>query len=334
MQIEQFDPATDLPQLRACHLIMEAARPVDHPRLPPQSFPRFAAWWAHGGVPERSWLARDDAGEPAGCALLTLPDRENRTMAGCNLVIHPGRRRAGLGTGLLRHCAAQARQAGRSRLASTTSTRAKVRDGSPGVAFASAAGGGTGLAEVIRTQEITPDLAARLDGLRAEAAGHAAGYELVSWAGASPDALAAGVARVLGAMAEAPREAGTEPDAWDAARVRQAEQAALGHGQRLYSVAARLRGTGELAALTQVTADPDTPAWALQDITAVLPGHRGYRLGLHVKIGMLDLLAEREPGLRRILTGSARSNDHMNSINARLGYQISDIYWSWELDLR
>jgi len=334
VQIEPFDPAADPEQLRACHQIMAAARPVDHPHLPPQSLPRFATWWGHGGVPVRSWLARDEAGEPAGCCLLTLPDRENRTMAGCALVIHPDRRRASLGTELLAHCAAQARLAGRSRLASTGSTRTKVREGSPGAVFAAAAGAGSGLAEVIRTQELTPELVAEVDSLRAEAAGQSAGYELLSWAGASPARLVAEVARVHGAMADAPRESGTEPAAWDAARVREAEQAELAHGQHLYAVAARHHGTGELAALTQVSADPDTPGWGLQDLTAVLPRHRGHRLGLLVKIGMLRLLAEREPGLRRILTGSAQSNDHMNSINTRLGYQISDIYWSWELGLR
>jgi len=334
VQIEPFDPAADPEQLRACHQIMAAARPVDHPHLPPQSLPRFATWWGHGGVPVRSWLARDEAGEPAGCCLLTLPDRENRTMAGCALVIHPDRRRASLGTELLAHCAAQARLAGRSRLASTGSTRTKVREGSPGAVFAAAAGAGSGLAEVIRTQELTPELVAEVDSLRAEAAGQSAGYELLSWAGASPAGLVAEVARVHGAMADAPRESGTEPAAWDAARVREAEQAELAHGQHLYAVAARHHGTGELAALTQVSADPDTPGWGLQDLTAVLPRHRGHRLGLLVKIGMLRLLAEREPGLRRILTGSAQSNDHMNSINTRLGYQISDIYWSWELGLR
>jgi GNAT superfamily N-acetyltransferase len=332
--IQPFDPHADTPQLRACHQIMAAARPVDHPGLPPQSFPRFAAWWAHGGVPARSWLARDQSGEPAGCCLLTLPDRQNQTMAGCCLVILPARRRAGLGAELLAHCAAQARQAGRSRLASTGATRTRVRDGSPGAAFAAAAGASSGLAEVIRTQEITPDLGARLAGLRAEAASCSAGYELLSWAGASPDNQAAAVARVHGAMADAPRVAGTEPDAWDAARVRQAEQAELSNGQVLYTVAARLAGTAELAALTQVSTDPAVPGWALQDITAVLPGHRGHRLGLRVKIGMLDLLARQEPGLRRILTGNTQSNDHMMAINSRLGYQISDIYWSWELDLR
>jgi GNAT superfamily N-acetyltransferase len=334
VQLEQFDPVTDTRRLRACYQIMEAARPVDHPRLPPPSFPRFASWWAHGGVRQQSWLASDDTGGPVGCCLLILPDQENTTMAGCGLVIRPARRRAGFGTALLAHCVAQARHAGRSRLASTPATRTKIRDGSPGAAFAAVAGASSGLAEVIRTQEITPALAARLNGLRAGIWPRSAGYDLLSWSGATPADHAGQVARVHAAMSDAPQEAGVQPPAWDAARVRQAEDTVLAHGQCLYSVAARLASTGELVALTQVSTDPDVPGWALQDMTAVVPGHRGRRLGLRIKIAMLDLLAEHEPGLRRILTGNAQRNDHMSSINTSLGYQISDIYWSWELDLR
>jgi hypothetical protein len=78
--------------------------------------------------------------------------------------------------------------------------------------------------------------------------------------------------------------------------VRTTEQTALAHGLHLYSVAARHSATGELAALTQVTTDPSTPGWGLQEITAVLPEHRGHRLGLLIKIAMLELLTTQQPG--------------------------------------
>jgi hypothetical protein len=48
---------------------------------------------------------------------------------------------------------------------------------------------------------------------------------------------------------------------------------------------------------------------------------------------MLDLLTRHEPGIRYILTGNAESNTHMAAINERLGYQVTDTYRSWELDL-
>jgi GNAT superfamily N-acetyltransferase len=333
VHIERFDPLADTRFLRACHQIMEAARPTDHPSLPPQSFEGFASWWAHGGEPQQSWLARDGSGEPVGCYLLTLPERENTAMAGCGLVVTPTRRRAGYGTALLAHCADRARRASRSRLASTDATRTKVREGSPGAAFAAATGANRGLAELIRTQAIDAGLLTRLAGLRAAARQRSSGYELLSWVGASPDEHLGQVARVHAAMSDAPRDAGVQPQRWDAARIRKSETTAIAHGLRFYSVAARHSATGDFAALTQITTDPGMPGWGIQQLTAVLPEHRGHRLGTLVKIAMLELATGHEPGIRRILTGNAESNEHMNAINAQLGYQVSDVYRSWDLDL-
>ena len=56
--------------------------------------------------------------------------------------------------------------------------------------------------------------------------------------------------------------------------------------------------------------------------------HRGHRLGLLVKVAMLELLAEREPQLTRILTGNTDANEHMIAINAELGFSVLD-EWRW-----
>jgi RimJ/RimL family protein N-acetyltransferase len=109
VHIERFDPGTDQQRLRSCFDIRAAARPYDDPSLPPQSFAAFAARWTHGsGDPLQAWLASDDSGEPAGCYVLMLPERENPTMAWCALTIAPARRRSGFGTELIAHCAAGA----------------------------------------------------------------------------------------------------------------------------------------------------------------------------------------------------------------------------------
>ena len=312
---------------------MEAARPFDHRSLPPLSPEGFTAWWAHGGGRQESWLASDDAGEPVGCYLLVLPEHENTTMAECGLVVPPARRRAGVGTALLAHCAGRARHAGRSRLTSTGATRTKVREGSPGAAFAAAVGAGTGLAELIMIQDIDADLLAELASLLAGAEQRSVGYELVSWLGASPEEYIDQFLQVSEAMSDAPRDAGVQPQRWDSARLRNAEALAIGHGLCFYSTAARHRDTGEFAAVTRITTDPAMPGWGIQQLTAVLPAHRGHRLGIGVKIAMLKLLAEHDPGTHRILTGTAESNQHMIAINVQLGYEIGDIYRSWDLDL-
>jgi GNAT superfamily N-acetyltransferase len=105
-------------------------------------------------------------------------------------------------------------------------------------------------------------------------------------------------ARLSAAMADAPTGAGVEPQKWDASRIRAFEQTLLDSGRQIYSVAARHDDTGCLAAITQVTIDPASPDWAQQGITAVLPEHRGHRLGLLTKTEMLELLIKRAPDVR------------------------------------
>jgi GNAT superfamily N-acetyltransferase len=327
VQIDQVDPGTDSRGLDRIYQIAAECSRLDDPGGPVQSPASFAAWAAGFGDLRRFWLDTDDAGQPAGCYVLTLPTRENLTMATCLLAVVPGRRRTGIGTALLNHCAGQARQAGRLRLA------AEALDGSPGAAFAAAVGARAGLAFVSRQLAIEPSLGARLADLRAAAWQHAAGYTLGSWLGATPEANMADSARLSAAMADAPTDAGVDPQVWDADRIRGFEQMLLQSGRQLYSVAARHDQTGRLVAITQMTTDLANPGWAQQGITAVLREHRGHRLGLLVKVEMLEILIKRAPDVRWIVARNAGANEHMIAINEQLGYQVSSVRQDWELDL-
>ncbi len=328
MRIEQFDPATDAERLRACFEMTGEGWALDHPNIPPWPLAAFTGKWtdAFDTCPQQAWLATDDAGAALGCYLLQLPDKENTERATCTMVVAPARRRTGVGAALLAHCAGQARQAGRSRLAGN------ARDGAPGAAFAAAAGAHGGIADVDRVLTIDPGQRARLATLRARAEPHADGYTLLSWAGPTPDEHLDQVVRMNNAMADAPRDDGVEPATWDPERIRQLEQNAVKHGILSRTVVARHDRSGELAALTETCTD-STPGWAFQLITVVLPGHRGHRLGLLVKIAMLELLAEQAPEVRRVFTGNAGSNEHMIAINEQLGFEVADTYRSWELNL-
>ncbi len=329
MRIDRFDAATDAERLGNCYEIVAAAQRLDDPGLPVRSLTSFRNRWTSGfnGHPRKDWLGVDAAGEPVGCYLLTLPELENPTVAWCAVAVAPGRRRSGAGRALLRHCADQARQAGRLRLAS------EAKDNSPGSAFAAAAGATIGIAEVIRRLDVDAGLPERLAGLRVAAGQHATGYSLVSWIGASAADTLDDQALLSAAMADAPRDEGVEPEASDPGRITDLEGICLGSGQQFYSVAARHDATGRLVAITQILVEPDTPDWGFQMDTAVLPAHRGHRLGLLVKAEMLDLLAEHEPTVRHILTGNAESNRHMVAINEQLGFTASSMYRNWELDL-
>ena len=329
VHIQQFDPRADTGKLRACYDITEAGWPTDQPNSPPWPFTSFAGKWTDGfdASPQQSWLAIDDSGQPAGCYLLRLPDKENVRLADCTLAVAPAKRRAGVGSLLLAHCADQARRAGRIRLASL------VRDGSAGAAFAAAAGARAGIPDVRRILTVDGSVTGRLASLRAGAEPHAGGYSLLSWRGPTPDEHLDEVVRMHNAMSDAPRDAGVEAMQWDADRVREADRQAAEHGLHSCTVAARHDQSGVFAAMTELVTDAGTAGWAFQMLTVVLPGHRGHRLGLLVKVAMLELLTRDAPGVLRVYTGNASVNEHMIAINEQLGFQISDIYRSWELDL-
>jgi GNAT superfamily N-acetyltransferase len=328
MDLERFAPADDRESVAACHEIYRSGIPADDPDGPPMSPEFFGGWMKLGWTedPSEAWLARDAAGKACGWYVLTLPERENRHLAGLNLVVHAASRRAGLGTALASHAAARARHCGRTHL------EALAREDSPGSAFARALGGRPGMAEVRRVLDLAAVPAGHLAGLRATAGLAASGYQLLSWDGPAPEDQLAGVAAINDtAEADMPREAGQEPQRWDAQRVRLSERRWAAQGLRGYSVAARSAATGEMAGLTQLVVDPAQPAWGLQELTAVARRHRGRRLGLLVKVAMLESLAEREPRLTRIITGNGDANEHMAAINAELGFGVLDRWPSFQI---
>lgn len=329
MRIEQFDPQTDAERLKACYDIVIAGTPIDHPNLPGWPLESFTGKWrrSHDSAPSEAWLATDDSGEPVGCYLLRLPDKENVTLGRLILQVPPARRRSGIGSELLAHASDRARLAGRTRLG------AEARDGSPGAEFGKAVGAEPGIPEVNRILDIDASLPSRLVRLRAEAEAKAAGYSLLSWLGSTPKEHLDQVARVHNAMADAPHDDGVQATVWDADRIAKQEEHAEAHGLRFRSVAARHDGTGEIAAVTQICTDDGTPGWAFQQITAVRQEDRGHRLGLLVKVANLERLLSADLGVRRILTGNAGANKYMIAINEQLGFHVSDVYRYWGLDL-
>jgi GNAT superfamily N-acetyltransferase len=329
MQLERFDPAAEPGQVRACHGIYLAGAPEDNPHEPPMSFPRFQGWMIYGWTedPSEAWLARDAAGGAGGWFLLTLPRRENRGYGYLRVTVHPARRRAGLGRVLLSHAAARASRAGRSLLTGNTVI------GSPGEAFCRAVGARQGLGETTRVLRTGGMPAERLARLRAGAAAAARGYSLEVWEGPVPAGNRAGVVAIVTDAEDRPIDPGQEAQAWDGERLRLVDARIAAQGLRFYTVAARHGASGELAGLTSLAVDPAEPGWGLQELTAVARAHRGHRLGLLLKTGMLDLLAEREPQVRCILTGNADDNKHMIAINDELGYEPVGRESGWEIDV-
>ncbi len=242
MEIEQvgLSPA-DTGRIRACFEVMLAAERVDHPGEPWFTEQPFAGWITVGwdGSPREVWLATDQ-GQAAGWYRLDLPARENLDQGGLEIVVHPAARQRGIGRALLQHAAGRAAGHGR------TVLNGGARDGSPGEAFARAAGAKPGLAEIQRVLDIGKLEKGKLVRLRGPADRAAAGYSLVSWVGPVPEEFIEQTAAVYNGMADAPRDPEIAHEEWDAQRVR--ERVPAEHG-----LPARRGGRARLAGLGPVS---------------------------------------------------------------------------------
>ncbi len=323
MRFELFDPAAEPDTVRSCHEMYLAAQPADDPKRPAMTERVFGTWLALGWTEDhpQAWLARDGAGRIRGWYSLTLPERENTHVAYVFGVVEPAARRQGTGTALVRHAAGQAGARRRVLLAT------EARQGSAGEAFCRALGGRPGISEATRILRLDTMPAGKLAPLRARAEATADGYSLVRWEGQVPERYLGQLARLAQAMSDAPRDAGYDGQRWDVARMREDMDRVAAQGLRYYTVAARWDRTGELAGMTQLGVDPLRPDCGFQELTVVAQRHRGHRLGLLVKVAMLELLARHEPLLERIFTGNADTNRHMLAINDELGFTVLD-HWS------
>jgi GNAT superfamily N-acetyltransferase len=171
--IEKFDAAADQASVQALYEAYAAGAPVDEPGGPVMSARVWCGLAARGWCdePRENWLARavlagtglagtglagtgpTGTGPASGSILggysLELPDRENLDRAGLTLLVAPDRRRAGVGSGLLRHALARAAELGR------TTVTSLVLEGTAGDGFARTVGAVAELTEVRRTDRLS-----------------------------------------------------------------------------------------------------------------------------------------------------------------------------------
>jgi GNAT superfamily N-acetyltransferase len=331
MHIERVDLA-DADTIRACFQVFLAAQQIDEPDGPFFTEQPFRGWltvgW--GGDRREIWVIRGpEEGTVAGWYRLELPDLENLDQADLVLVVHPARRRHGLGRALLEHAAARAAANGRSML------NAQTRCGSDGEPFARSTGAEPGLVDVQRVMDVRAMGDDQLARLRETAEQAAAGYSLRSWTGLVPEDFLEQAAALFAALNDAPHDPHIASAVWDAQRVRERVNGLRPHyGLRIYAIAAVKGDTGEPAALTEVAVDPADPGWGHQMLTGVTREHRGHRLGLLVKTTMAEWLRTAEPTLERIQTWNAGSNRYMIAVNEALGYTIlGQPAISWRLEV-
>ncbi len=315
--IERFSP-DDVEDVRAAMDLFNAASAVDAPWEHPWIEPRFETFLRRGwdGEAPASYLARVD-GHPVAVSCMFTSERDNTHLAWVWLVVHPGCRRRGYGTALFERMTAEARAAGR------TSLGSDGWEGEGTSAFAAHVGLERKSQAIMRRQhlaELDPGEAKRLYDDAAEVA---TDYELVRICGRTPPEMVEDMVELVAAINDAPTdELDIEDEVFSAERLAAYEESAMARGSRLYRLVARHRTTGELAGHTVVAVEGQRPTLADQHDTAVAASHRGHRLGLLLKAGMLLWLAEVEPQVETVDTWNAESNDHMIGVNEALGYRV------------
>lgn len=278
--------------------------------------------------------------EVLGHGYVRMPMLDNTSLAQVHLAVRSRHRGRGIGTALWHQLRDLAQADGRTvfqtyiaagaepdaddpdALSAPTGSGRVLRT-APGVRFALNRGFSFEQAERYSVLA-TPVDPALLERLRAEAAAVAGpAYELVAWTDRVPEHLIDAYALLQARMStDAPQgDLALEEEAWDAGRIRTAEQTTLDFGLRLVAVGAVHRETNELVGYTAVNVDTARPWVGFQDNTIVLSQHRGHRLGMLLKAANAQRLAADHPQLRRIHTSNAEDNDHMLAINIALGYR-------------
>lgn len=331
MNLQWLDP-TDLDRrdIDGMAAVFEAARAADRPDDPVCLADTVAADLVHGwdAEPAQTAVTRDEHGRVIGVLQVHLPKWDNRHLAYLGLTVDPSLRRRGIGTALFAAGVDRAVADGR------TLVTADSFEGGPGVGFAKAMGMDRASEEVKRVQDLTNPDRARLESLAAQATSRHADYEIGPVDFPTPDAMLSAVSALTAAINDAPLDdLDMEDEVFTPDRIRAFERAQSAHGRRLHRMIARHRSTGELAGQSIVMVEAAQPWHAHQFDTSVVRAHRGNRLGLALKLGMLRLLAEREPQVRNIQTWNAASNDHMIGVNEAIGYRPVARVIDWQKHL-
>lgn len=310
--------------------LLQRCHTHDAPELPPPCPVGHAHRLSWPGTATSAWIVRD-GDEVAAAAHLSLSLHDNLHRGFAGVLVAPSHRRRGLGSRLLRHVAAHARDAGRTHLALGTGARPGAPD--PGREFLRAVGARLAMVEKQR-RLVLPTEPARVRDLAEQAHRASPGYRLVQWTGPTPaqwlDDLAPLVARM---STDAPSgEFTIEPQRWDADRLRERDAAAVAAGVRSVVTAAQAPD-GHLVAFTEASTCVVRDGFASQGDTLVDPAHRGRRLGLRIKLANLELLVRERPEVRAIDTFNADDNRWMIAVNEAIGFVPIRYVEDWQLDL-
>lgn len=310
--------------------VYEAARALEMSHWPSTTASSFRAQLRYGwdGDPAEVAALRDGTGRVIGALEVSLPRWDNVHLGVVEVTVDPPLRRRGLGRSLFQAGIERLSADGRDVLLSD------CFEHSVAMGFLEAMGLKQASVEAERRLDLCGLDIERLDREYAAAERTAEAYELLRMPGRVPEQLLDAVVTMTAAINDAPTDdLEVEDEVFTPERIRSFETAQLAHDRRLYRLVARDRMSDELVGHTQVAVEAERPWWGWQFDTTVMPAHRGHRLGLLLKIGMLRWLATEEPQLRTLDTWNAASNSHMVHVNEVLGYRVVANGVAWQRHL-
>jgi GNAT superfamily N-acetyltransferase len=267
-------------------------------------------------------LGAYDGATMVGSALVFVPLKDNLHLGAVEVYVPPEHRRQGIGGALLARSEEITLAEGRTTLLGDV--RAPVDEDTDDSRWAGARGYALANEDGVKVVDLAAT-ADRLPALEAQAADRLGDYRLAWWLDPAPEehlaSLAAAASRFV---EEIPLgDLDLQPQKLTAERMRGREERRARQRRQQLTVVA-LAPSGEVAGYTNLTLSPHAPRLADIGDTLVLPGHRGHRLGLAMKVLLHQKVRELFPGAEIIATGNATTNTFMNAVNEQLGYELVD----------
>lgn len=270
----------------------------------------------------RPHVALDAAGDVVAMTKMYLPQAENRDQVMVEMYVDPARRGQGIGGRFLDHLVPHIRETGRPVVVGWP-VLPPDEDDAPGARLCTRLGLTLRSVAAIRACPLPiPDEVAA--GLQSEVDGKLGDYRIELWTGRIPDEHVEAFCALHRQLdADDPREDyEDELSDFTPERLRIAEERMFASGKaRLLAVA--FAPEGAIVGMSEVVYST-VPGTSLghQEDTVVMPGHRGHRLGLGLKLATHRRAREVAPHLDVLVTYNSHINDQMIGINERLGYRL------------